>query len=171
MTGRFPDAPSAGQALAPLVADWLAFDARAVECAPDAVVLVAIDGDLAQPVAAATGLPVILLAVTRATGSDGGLLDVRVAGPSAGEIDALRAARTIIVLDRGVETGHTAMAVASSLMTWRGDGAARACALVLGVGVCPRQAQPELETAYHAVIAVHRPIARRSLRWHYADLS
>ena len=71
--------------------------------------------------------------------------------------------RDVIVVDDGVETGTAARLVGAAL---RSGGAAR---MVLAVPVCPRQAEAELSTLYDEIIAIDRPLARRDLRWHYAD--
>lgn len=67
----------------------------------------------------------------------------------------------VMVVDRGVETGQAAMAAARAL---REAGAAR---LILAVAVCPRQAEWTLAGAYDDIIAVQRPLGRRSLQWHF----
>lgn len=71
--------------------------------------------------------------------------------------------RTAIVIDDGVETGTVARAAAPVL---REAGVAR---LVLAVPVCPREASAHLDLIYDEVIAVSRPLARRSLAWHYEE--
>ena len=63
--------------------------------------------------------------------------------------------------DDGVETGTAARAVATAL---REAGAVR---VVLAVPVCPREVEAGLASRFDAVVAVTRPLARRSLRWHY----
>lgn len=67
----------------------------------------------------------------------------------------------VMVVDRGVETGQAAMAAASAL---REAGVAR---LTLAVPVCPRQAEWTLAGAYDDIIALQRPLGRRSLQWHF----
>ena len=69
--------------------------------------------------------------------------------------------RRVVVIDDGVETGTAARAVAAAV---REAGAAY---LVLAVPVCPREVEADLRQRYDAVIAVTRPLVRRSLRWHY----
>jgi predicted phosphoribosyltransferase len=69
--------------------------------------------------------------------------------------------REVLVVDDGVETGTAARAVAAAL---REAGATR---VVLAVPVCPREAEAELRHRFDDVIAVDRPLVRRSLRWHY----
>lgn len=71
--------------------------------------------------------------------------------------------RDVIVVDDGVETGTASRLVGAAL---RSGGAAR---VVLAVPVCPRQAEAGLSTAYDEIVAIDRPLARRDLRWHYAD--
>lgn len=71
--------------------------------------------------------------------------------------------RDVIVVDDGVETGTAARLVGAAL---RSGGAAR---VVLAVPVCPRQAEAGLSTVYDEIVAIDRPLARRDLRWHYAD--
>ena len=63
----------------------------------------------------------------------------------------------------GVETGTASRLVGAAL---RSGGAAR---VVLAVPVCPRQAEAGLSTVYDEIVAIDRPLARRDLRWHYAD--
>ncbi|MFN8169361.1 MAG: phosphoribosyltransferase family protein [Candidatus Nanopelagicales bacterium] len=69
--------------------------------------------------------------------------------------------REVVVVDDGVETGTAARAVASAL---RAAGASR---VVLAVPVCPREAEADLRLRFDDVVAVDRPLVRRSLRWHY----
>jgi predicted phosphoribosyltransferase len=69
--------------------------------------------------------------------------------------------RAVLVVDDGVETGTAARAVALAL---RDAGATR---VVLAVPVCPREAEADLRHRFDDVIAVDRPLVRRSLRWHY----
>ena len=69
--------------------------------------------------------------------------------------------RRVVVLDGGVETGTAARAVIAALR------AAGASYVVLAVPVCPRDAEADLRHRYDEVIAVTKPFARRSLRWHY----
>jgi len=68
---------------------------------------------------------------------------------------------SVMVVDRGVETGQAAMLAAGAL---REAGVAR---LTLAVAVCPRQAEWTLTGVYDDIIAVHRPLGRRSLQWHF----
>ncbi len=71
------------------------------------------------------------------------------------------AGRRVVVIDDGVETGTAARAVADALR------AAGATHVVLAVPVCPREIEAGLRPRYDDVIAVTRPLVRRSLRWHY----
>lgn len=72
--------------------------------------------------------------------------------------------RRVLVVDAGVETGRSAMMVAAALK------AAGVAAMSLAVPVCPRQAEPMLLRAYGQVVAVVRPLGRRSLTWHYGSM-
>ena len=67
----------------------------------------------------------------------------------------------MLVVDDGVETGTAARAVVAAL---REAGAAY---VALAVPVCPREAEADLRRRYDDVIAVTKPLVRRSLRWHY----
>lgn len=76
----------------------------------------------------------------------------------------------VVVVDDGVETGTAALASGRALrdvLTPNEKG--RRPALLLAVPVCPHQALPDLLGIFDAVIAVHRPLARRSLSWHYVN--
>lgn len=73
------------------------------------------------------------------------------------------AGREVIVVDDGVETGTAARLVGAALRT---GGATR---LILAVPVCPRQAEGGLQPLYDEIVAIDRPLARRDLRWHFAD--
>lgn len=104
---------------------------------------------MAEQIAGDLRLPVAVLPVERG--------DDAVLGP-APECAGLR----VLVVDRGVETGQSALLAARTL---RESGATW---IALAVPVCPRQAEAGLVRVYDDVIAVHRPLARRSLQWHYA---
>ena len=93
-------------------------------------------------------------------------LDGEVAGaPAAPGLLPSSAAATnlVIVVADGVETGRAALSVAAALAQagWERRW--------LAVPVCPRQTRPALDRHYERVIALVTPLARRSLRWHYAD--
>lgn len=70
----------------------------------------------------------------------------------------------VIVCDDGVETGRAALTLGQQL---RQIGVT---SVVLAVPVCPREIEPALRQVYDDVLAVVRPLARRSLKWHYARL-
>jgi len=138
----FIDLADGGRAVAPLIEPLLA---------PDTVVVSAGVGGLVTgaAVAEALGIEVTPLTTTR---SDSG---VTVEIPLV--VEGLR----VGVVDDGVETGTAARAVARAL---REAGAVH---VVLAVPVCPREAEADLRTRFDDVVAVERPLVRRSLRWHY----
>ena len=70
----------------------------------------------------------------------------------------------VVVVDDGVETGTAAFTIGSML---RQRGVRSLC---LAVPVCPREMEPRLLGVYDRVIAAVRPLARRSLAWHYEAL-
>jgi len=139
---RFADLSDAGRQLAELLTPDVVADAVVLAVPPDGVVV-------AAAVASALGLEVAPLLTTR--DDDGVSVDV--------PVDV--AGRRVIVVDDGVETGTAARAVVAAL---RQAGAAY---VVLAVPVCPREAEADLRHRYDEVIAVTRPLVRRSLRWHY----
>lgn len=104
---------------------------------------------MAEQIAGDLRVPVAMVSVER--GEDA------VLGPAP-----VCAGLRVLVVDRGVETGQSALLAARTL---RESGATW---VALAVPVCPRQAEASLVRFYDAVIAVHRPLARRSLQWHYA---
>jgi putative phosphoribosyl transferase len=118
-------------------------EARLVAIVPNGI-------PVAEPLADALDLPLV-----------GAYLD-REGEPRVVEIPQV-AGRTAIVVDDGVETGTAATLVGVAL---RDAGASR---LILAVPVCPRQADAALRLLYDDIIAIARPLARRDLRWHYAD--
>jgi predicted phosphoribosyltransferase len=67
----------------------------------------------------------------------------------------------VAVIDDGVETGTTAMAIGAMLKT---EGAAVA---TLMVPICPRSVLPQLLQVYDAVDFVVSPLAPQSLTLHY----
>jgi predicted phosphoribosyltransferase len=71
----------------------------------------------------------------------------------------------VIVVDDGVETGTVARAAAAMLRPLQ------PVHLVLAVPVCPREAIADLQHRYDQIVAVHRPLVRRDLRWHYMDMA
>jgi len=137
----FADLADGGRQLAALLTD-----------VPEETVMVGVPPGgvpVGAAVAAALGREVTALRVTR---DDSG---VHV------EVTVAVSGRDVVVVDDGVETGTAAKAVAVAL---RKAGAAR---VVLAVPVCPREIEAELRGRYDDVIAVERPLVRRSLRWHY----
>ena len=105
---------------------------------------------VAEPLADALGLPLA-----------GAYLD-REGEPCVTGIPEV-AGRDVIVVDDGVETGTAARLVGAAL---RSAGAAH---VVLAVPVCPHQAEAGLGPFYDEIVVLDRPLARRALRWHYAD--
>ena len=78
--------------------------------------------------------------------------------------------RVVVVVDDGVETGTAALAAGRAVRTTTGAVLGDPqLLLLLAVPVCPHQAMPELARVFDAVVAVHRPMARRNLTWHYLD--
>lgn len=144
---RFADRADGGRQLAAVVPDAVCGvgDALVVAIVPHGV-------PVAEPLADALGLPLT-----------GACLD-REGEPRVTEIPKV-GGRTVIVVDDGVETGTAAALVGLALLD---AGAAR---LILAVPVCPRQAEPGLARIYDEIVAIDRPLARRGLRWHYADLN
>lgn len=139
---RFADLADGGRALAALLGERLSADAVLVAVPPGGV-----------PVGAAVGVALGReVAALDVVGTDDG---VEVGVPL--EVTG----REVVVIDDGVETGTAARAVAAAL---REAGATR---IVLAVPVCPREVEADLRLRYDEVIAVTRPLVRRSLRWHY----
>lgn len=142
---RFADLADAGRQLA---AAW--GDVAQEASAPLLVAIVPHGVVVAEPLADALGLPVA-----------GAFLD-REGEPRVTAVPDV-AGRDVIVVDNGVETGTAARLVGAAL---REAGAAH---LTLAVPVCPRQAEAGLSSLYDEIVAIDRPLARRDLRWHYAD--
>ena len=67
----------------------------------------------------------------------------------------------LLVVDDAVETGQAAWAVASKLRSLGFTD------LHLAVPICPRQSAYQLGEVYSTISAVVRPLAKRSLTWHY----
>jgi|688.fasta_scaffold174348_2 putative phosphoribosyl transferase len=139
----FLDLRDAGEKLAPHVRDRVT-DPLVLAVAPHGI-------PVAEAVAAALGTSVHALEIART--------DEGVSIPEIPEVSG----REVVVVDDGVETGTAARAIAHALRT---GNPAR---LVLAVPVCPRQEGGSLALLYDEVIAVVQPLARRSLRWHYAN--
>lgn len=68
----------------------------------------------------------------------------------------------VIVTSLGVETGRSAV----NVFHWLRDK--KAGRIILAVPVCPRQVETHLVRLYDHVVAIDRPLGRRSLQWHYA---
>lgn len=139
---RFLDLADGGRALAPLVAPLLV---------PGTVVVSVGTGGLVTGAAVADTLAIEVTPLVT-TRSESGV---------SVEIPLDVSGRRLVVVDDGVETGTAARAVAAAL---RDAGAVH---VVLAVPVCPREAEADLRTRYDDVVAVHRPLVRRSLHWHY----
>jgi putative phosphoribosyl transferase len=139
---RFADLADAGRALAPLVDALLVTDPVLVAVPP---------GGLGVGAAVATelGRDVVPLVTSRDANGVVVTVTVEVVG------------RVVVVIDDGVETGTAARAVATALRS------AGATMVLLAVPVCPREVEAELRGHYDDVVAVTRPLVRRSLRWHY----
>lgn len=67
----------------------------------------------------------------------------------------------LLVVDDAVETGHTAIEI-SRVLKERGYAS-----ITLAVPVCPRDSDALVRPHFDDVIAVVRPLMRRSLSWHY----
>ena len=143
---KFADLADGGRQLAALLAPTLA---------PDAVVVSIGTGGLVTgaTLASTLGIVVTPLATSR---TDAGV-EVEVAFGVRGH--------EVVVVDDGVETGTAARAAATAL---RAAGARR---IVLAVPVCPRDAEAELRLCFDSVVAVQRPLVRRSLHWHYESFA
>lgn len=139
----FLNLTDAGRQLAPLVVERVR-DPFLLAVSPYGV-------PVAEPVASALGVVVHPLPLIRT--------DEGVSVPEVPEI----AGREVLIVDDGVETGTAARAMAAALRAHNPER------LILAVPVCPRQEGSTLALLYDEVIAVVQPLARRSLRWHYAD--
>lgn len=138
----FIDLADGGRALAPLVEPLLT---------DGTVVVSAGTGGLVTGAAVAEVLGVVVTPLTTTRSESGVTVEIPIS------VAGLR----VVVVDDGVETGTAARAVARAL---RDAGAVH---LVLAVPVCPREAEADLRGRYDDVVAVERPLVRRSLRWHY----
>jgi predicted phosphoribosyltransferase len=142
----FIDLADGGRALAPLVAPLLT---------PDTAVVSAGVGGVVTGAAIATALAIEVTPLITRRSESGVSVEIPL------DLTGLR----VIVVDDGVETGTAARAVGAALR------AAGAVHLVLAVPVCPREAEVELRTRYDDIVAVDRPLVRRSLRWHYTTFA
>ena len=139
----FLDLTDAGHQLAPLVVDRVR-DPVLLAVSPHGV-------PVAEPIAAALGIELQPLLLHR---TDEGVTVPDVTGITG---------REVVIVDDGVETGTAARAMAAALRAHNPDR------LILAVPVCPRQEGSSLALLYDEIIAVVQPLARRSLRWHYAN--
>jgi predicted phosphoribosyltransferase len=139
---RFVDLADGGRQVAALIPAELAADCLLVAVPHGGAVVAAALGE-------ELGLPSELLVVR--TTDEGVVVEV--------PLDV--SGRRVLVVDEGVVTGTAARAVAAAL---REAGAAY---VALAVPVCPREAEADLRRRYDDVIAVTKPLVRRSLRWHY----
>jgi predicted phosphoribosyltransferase len=140
---RFVDLADGGRRLAAILPDGLVERSLLVRIGK---------GGQVTGAAVAEALGVEVVAVPTERGDDGVHVDVS-------GVDV--AGREVVVIDDGVETGTAAMVAASALRD------AGAIGLVLAVPVCPRDSEVALRMRYDDVIAVTRPLVRRSLHWHY----
>lgn len=149
IAGRFQNLGSAGDSLAVVVSTFWAEQGKGET--PLVVAIIPNGAPVALPVAAALGVRAESLSLNR---TDCGV-----------DVDHLPdvAGRTVIVIDDGVETGTVARCVIAAM---RAGGAAR---VILAVPVCSREVLAPLALMYDDVIAVVKPLARRSLAWHFDD--
>ncbi len=134
----------------------------ASKLAPLVVSAVAALGDSPQPitvVAKSPGGTIIGDAVASPLNSS--LVHVASAADVAAVAQDLLTNRLVIVVDDGVETGRASFGIGQALR------ARAVTTLWLAVPVCPRQTEVTLAKVYDQVLAIVRPLARRSLRWHY----
>ena len=140
---RFVDLADGGRRLAALLTPDILGDAL--------VVCIGEGGQVTgRAVAEALGIVVVPVATTRTDG------DVLV---DLSPVDV--AGRSVVVVDDGVESGTAALAAGAA---FREAGATH---VVLAVPVCPVDAEEGLRLRYDDVIAVTKPLERRTLRWHY----
>jgi predicted phosphoribosyltransferase len=142
----FLDLADGGRALAPLV--------EALRT-PETLVVSAGVGGLVTGAAVADALGIQVTPLTTTRSESGVSVEIPV------DVVGLR----VIVVDDGVETGTAARAAAAALRE------AGAHYIVLAVPVCPREAEADLQSRFDEVVAVERPLVRRSLRWHYENFA
>lgn len=144
---RFADLADGGRRLALLLTPDVVGDALVVSIGEGGQVT-------GRAVAAALGIDVAPVGTTR--DDHGVLVDLTSVDVSG---------RAVVVVDDGVETGTAARAAG---LVIRAAGATR---VVLAVPVCPRDAEAHLVPPYDDVIAVTKPLERRSLRWYYESFA
>ncbi len=121
---------------------------------PDLIISIQPNGALiAQMVATKFGCRLTAANIDRANIND----------PESVELDLsnLESSIEVLVIDDAVETGQAAMAVGIALRT-RGF-----TNLSLAVPICPRESAYQLGQVYSRIDSLVRPMARRSLTWHY----
>jgi len=150
-TDRFTNLEAAGAALAIEVKAHLAKSFPDVS--PLVLAVIPNGAPVALPVARALGVQAHALGVQR---SEEGVEIVEL--PDVQN-------RLVMVIDDGVETGTVARAVVGPI---RDAGAAR---VILAVPVCSRELLAQLCLKYDEVIALVKPMARRSLAWHFEDFN
>lgn len=141
----FADLAGGGRALAPLLQHY-AND-------PSAAVIAVVPNGVPGAVEVGRALDLPVLGLTMVRDAEGALLD-----PVLPDISAYV---TLIVVDDAVESGTAALLIGQALRT------ATSGTIVLAVPVCPREPAAALGVLYDDVVAVVRPLARRSLTWHY----
>ncbi len=147
MTRDFRDAADAGEQLARLVP--AEFD-YVVAVLPTSEVI-------AQKVA--EGLQVPMLGLTRVlTEDDSAPVHIEL------HLDGVPTTSRLVIVDDAVETGRTSVAIANALK------AAGYEAITLAVPVCPRDSEYLVRDHFEQIIAVVRPLMRRSLSWHYDEV-
>ena len=128
--------------------------AAIVTIKPDLVISIQPNGALiAQFIATKFGIPLSAAIIDRSNINDPASVDL--------SLDDVDSSVSVLVVDDAVETGQAAMAVGIALRT-RGF-----TNLSLAVPICPRESAYQLGQIYSRIDAVVKPMARRSLTWHY----
>jgi predicted phosphoribosyltransferase len=148
---RFTNLEAAGDALAIEVKDHVA--KFFPDISPMVLAVIPNGVPVALPVARELGVRVLALEVQRSE-----------EGVDIAELPDVHG-RVVIVIDDGVETGTVARAVVGPI---RDAGAAH---VILAVPVCSRELLAQLCLKYDEVIALVKPMARRSLAWHFEDFN
>jgi len=141
----FANIADAGDQMAPLLAD-LPTDSMLIAIMPSGIAV-------ACRIAKRTHMDVGAAFVTRDD-----------AGVQVNELPPVEG-RTVVVVDDGIETGGAARAVVEAV---RAAGAAR---VIVAMPVIPQSVEAWLALLCDEVIAIDRPLAPRSLSWHYEDFS
>jgi predicted phosphoribosyltransferase len=105
-----------------------------------------------------------LLDAIRTVRSDAGLATLERSNDGVSVLHA-PTGQSVVVVDIGVETGTTAMSVATYLREHNAQQ------LALVAAVIPRELEPLLRSVYDQRHALVRPLARRALSWHIAELA